>query len=248
MAGPSLVISHPPHGAADAQLVALVLDIAPVDVRLKVNYPVPEIWLAVDDPADAHGAAEVLRGAQVNTVAVPGTDLAAIPPHRPIAAFEFGETGLQLQDDGGGCTLSYDTRVVAVLFAARRADAKGPQPLSFLDLYVSASGRPARWTVLQGVTGFSGMGRRQTASFGTNVHAFAAEVEARFPNAVLDRRLEHLQVRQRAGAHGSGTVRQGYSFATVALDELLEAIQPGLSAIEHDDLSSRLAYLTHAAG
>jgi hypothetical protein len=248
MAGSSLVIAHPPHGAVDVQLAAHVLGIAPVDVRLKVNYPIPEIWLALDDPAAVRGAVEALRGAGMTVVVVSGMELAAVPPHRPTASFDFGETGLRLQDDGGADTLSYDTPVVAVLFTPRMAEAKGPQLPSFLDLYVTASGGPARWTVLQGVTGFGGMGRRQTASFGTNVHAFAAEVEARFPNGVLDRRLEHMRTRRRGGVPPPGVLRHGHSFATAQLNQLLEAIRPGLSEIEDDDFSSRLAYLTHAAG
>lgn len=246
MGGLGLVIANPPHrGEVDVQSAALVLGIAPVDVRLKVNYPVPEIWLAAD-PAAARKAAELLRGAHVSVVAVPGAALAGIPAHRPIAAFEFGAEGLWLRDDAGEHTLSYDTPMVAVLFSPRLADAKGPQPASFLDLYPTTTGPPTRWTVLQGVTGFGGMGPRQTASFGTNVNAFAADVEARFPNAILDRRLEHMRVRRRCGVPPTGVLRQGYSFATPGLNALLEAIRPGLSEVEDPDLSSRLASLTHA--
>lgn len=244
MAVPSLVISDPPHGTVDARRGALVLGLAPVDVRLKANHPVPEIWLAMDDPAHAAGAADQLRSARFRVVVVPGKALAEVPAPRPIAAFTFGEAGLRLADERGEGMLPNDARVVAVLFTPRLGEAKGQQPPSSLDLYVASDGPPARWTVLQGVTDFSGLGPRQTASFGTNVHALAADVEARFPHAVLDRRLEQMHVRRRGGVPPPGVIRQGYSFATAALNRLLESIRPGLSEIEAPDLSSRLAYLT----
>jgi hypothetical protein len=244
MAGPTLVIAHPPHGDVDVQLAAFVLGLTPVDVRLKVAYPIPEIWFASDDRAAADHEATLLRRAGIRVVVVPGAALAAVPARRVIGVFAFGEGALVLHD-GDEYTLPYDSPVVAVLFTPRIAETKGPQPPSFLDLYLPPPGEPRRWTVLQGATGFDGMGDRQTASFGTNVHQLAARIEERFVSAVLDRRLEHMRVRRRLGVPPPGVARQGYSFATAALNALLEAVRPGLSEIENDDLSSRLAYLTH---
>jgi hypothetical protein len=43
-------------------------------------------------------------------------------------------------------------------------------------------------------------------------------------------------------------VRQGYSYATAALNQLLESIEPGLSDLAHEELAVRLAFLTHVAG
>jgi hypothetical protein len=243
---PSIVISHPPHGAVDAKQGALVLGLAPVDVRLKANHAVPEIWLALDDAPNAAAAADRLRRAEFRVVARPGTALAALSEIRPVTGFSFGATALSLQGERAEASLPYDSALVAVLFTPRLDAGKASQVPSFLDLYLPAAGAPTRWTVLQGVTGFAGMGARQTASFGTNLHAFAADVEARFPRAVLDRRLEQMRVRRRFGVPPPGTIRQGYSFATSALNRLLESIRPGLSELEDPDLTSRLAYLTHA--
>jgi hypothetical protein len=246
MAVPSLVIADPPHGTVDAKQGALVLGLAPVDVRLKSNHPVPEIWLAADSPAAAAGAAERLRRAQFRVVPVPGDVLAEVPAPSPVTAFRFGEARLELHGEQREGALAYDASVVAVLFTPRLGEARGAQPSSCLDLYPMSDGPPERWTVLQGVTDFAGMGPRQTASFGTNVHALAAAVEAHFAHVVLDRRLEQMRVRRRAGVPPPGAIRQGYSFATAALNQLLESIRPGLSQVEDADLTSRLAYLTDA--
>jgi hypothetical protein len=79
------------------------------------------------------------------------------------------------------------------------------------------------------------MGARQSSSFGANVRNLAADVEQRFPAMRVDRRLMNMQVRRRGGsAPAGGPVRQGYSFATAALNRLLESIAPGLSELEHE--------------
>jgi hypothetical protein len=43
-------------------------------------------------------------------------------------------------------------------------------------------------------------------------------------------------------------VRRGFSYATAPLHELLDRLKPGLSEMEHQELASRLVFLTHAAG
>jgi hypothetical protein len=63
----------------------------------------------------------------------------------------------------------------------------------------------------------------------------------------VDERLVNMQVRRRVGAPPPGMVRRGFSYATTSLNELLESLAPGLSEIEHEDLASRLAFLTQAA-
>jgi hypothetical protein len=244
---PTLVLSHPPHGGeVDLKLAAPVLGLAPADVRLKVNYPVPEIWAAESAPA-AEAAAATLRLAGFRVVVVPGAALAAIPPRNPVVSFAFEDHGLLVRGAEQG-TLGYDASVIAVLFSPRPGESKGGPAPAFLDLFTVVRGRLQRWTFLQGATGFGGMGTRQSASFGMNVHAFAADVGRRFAKCTTDERLVNLQVRRRVGAPPPGMVRRGFSYATTSLNELLESLAPGLSEIEHEDLASRLAFLTQAAG
>ena len=75
-------------------------------------------------------------------------------------------------------------------------------------------------------------------------------VEQRFPSLAVDRRLLNMQVRRRTGAPPpvGAPVRHGFSYATRALDRLLESIAPGLSDLDHEELAVRLALLTRAAG
>jgi hypothetical protein len=243
---PTLVLSHPPHGEVDLKRAAAVLGLVPVDVRLKAAYAIPEIWLAPDDPAAAEAAAATLRQAGLRVVVAPGAALAAVEPPNPVASFSFEPGGLLLRAEEEAL-LEYDTAGIAVLFTPRASESREPLPPPSFDLYVLTETAAPRWSIVQGVTGFGGMTGRQSASFGANVRAFAVDVERRFPAVLVDRRLVNMQVRRRGGATpAGGPVRQGYSFATVALNRLLESIQPGLSALDHEELAVRLALLTRA--
>ena len=246
MSPPTLVLSHPPHGEVDLKLAAPVLGLAPADVRLKVNYPVPEIWV-VAPTASAETAAARLREARFRVAVVPGAALGAIPARAPVVSFAFEDAGLLVRGAEQG-TVEYDAAVIAVLFTPRPGEHKDAMVPAFLDLYAIVRGRLQRWTFLQGTTGFGGMGARQSASFGMNVHAFAADVSRRFARCTVDQRLVNMQVRKRVGTPPPGVVRRGYSYATASLNQLLESLAPGLSEIDHDDLSSRLAFLAQAAG
>lgn len=246
MPGPTLVVSNPPHGTVDLPTAAPLLQLARPDLRLKQNYPVPEIWLAEDDRSTADAAAAALVAAGLHLVVVPGAALGEIPERAPVPAFGFEDRGFVLQAEEQ-IVLPYQAPLVAVLFSARPGDGRGPLPPPFLDLYVLCDGALRRWTFAQGDTAFWGLGNRATASFGTNVKALAEELERRFPRGRIDRRLVNMQVRRRVGAPPPGVQRRGFSYATEALNQLLERIKPGLSQIEHPELASRLAFLTLAA-
>lgn len=247
MSPPALVLSHPPHGAeVDVKLAAPVLALVPADVRLKVNYPVPEIW-AADAANAAEASAARLREARFRVVVVPASALAAIPARNPVTSFAFEDHRLLIRAREE-TPLAYEAPVIAVLFTPRPGESKASPAPAFLDLYAMAGGRLRRCTFLQGATGFGGMGERQSASFGMNLHALAAGIGQRFSKPTLDERLVNMQVRRRVGAPPPGVIRRGYSFATASLNALLESVAPGLSEIEHEDLASRLAFLTNVAG
>ena len=243
------MLSHPPHGDVDLKRAGTVLGLVAVDVRLKASYGLPEIWLAEADPAAAEAAATTLRQAGLSVVLVPGAALAAIPPPNPVSSFAFTPGGLLLQAEEE-VLLEFDTPGLAVLFIPRPGQAKDLLPPASLDLYALTGIAFPRWTIVQGVTTFEGMGPRQSSSFGANVRAFAADVERQLSAVVVDRRLLNMQVRHRTSAPppAGAPVRHGYSFATRALDRLLESIEPGLSELEHEELAVRLALLTRAAG
>jgi hypothetical protein len=243
-----LVLSHPPHGEVDFKRAGSVLGLVAVDVRLKATYGVPEIWLADEDAQVAEAAAATLRQAGLSVVLVPGAALGAIAPPNPVSTFSFEAGGLLLHAEEE-VLLEYDTPGLAVVFTPRPGQARDLLPPASLDLYALTGIAAPRWTIVQGVTTFEGMGARQSSSFGANVRNLAADVEQRFPSLAVDRRLVNMQVRRRTGLPPAGApVRQGYSFATAALSRLLESIEPGLSELDHEELAVRLALLTRAAG
>jgi hypothetical protein len=246
MLRPILVVSHPPHGDVNLAVAAPLLGLTPVDLRLKLHYPVPEIWIA-EEAGDAAGAvANELFQAGFSTVVIPGAALAEIPDRTVVPFFNFEADGLALET-ASPFTLPYDMPLIAVRFSARVEEATHVLPPSFLDVYAVVNTTLRRWTFLQTETGFAGLRGRVTASFSANVKALVTELVNRFPKARIDHRLVNMQVRRRVGSPPPGVQRRGYSFATAALHELLEIITPGLSGIEHQELASRLAFLTMAA-
>lgn len=247
MPGPTLVLSHPPHGSVDFTLAAPLLEMTPADVRLKANYSVPEIWMAESDAEAAEAGAARLRAAGLRVAVVPGVALAEIPARNPVASFAFEDGELVIQASRRD-SVAYGVAAVAVLFTPRPGESKGNPPAAFLDLYAVVGGGLGRWTFLQGTTGFTGMGTRQSASFGTNVHALADDLRRRFATCTVDERLVNMQVRRRVGSPPPGAIRRGYSFATGSLNELLDGLRAGLSAMDHEELASRLAFLTRVAG
>jgi len=244
---PVLVLSNPPHGDVDVAAAGPVVGLAPADLRLKVNYAVPEIWLAEDEQAAADAAATRLRAAGFRVVVVPGAALAEIPERRPVPVFTFESDALVLEA-AESVRLAYGAPLLAVQCSVRPGEAKAALPPSFLDLYAVVESALGRWTVVQGATEFGGLAGRATASFGTNVQTLTSEIERRFSRATVDRRLVNMQVRRRVGAPPPGVVRRGFSYATAPLHELLDRLKPGLSEMEHQELASRLVFLTHAAG
>jgi hypothetical protein len=243
--GPILLVSNPPHGDVDLAKASPILGLVPADLRLKAHYPVPEIVLAEDDPAVAERAAAALREAAFHVAVVPGRALAEIPDRRPVPLFDFQGDALVLEADVS-LRLPYEAPLVAVQFAGRPGETKGPIPHPFLDLYALTGGTLQRWTFAQGATVFEGLGERATASFGTNLQTLAEEIEERFAAATVDRRLVNMQVRRRVGTPPAGVQRRGFSYATAPLNALLERLRPGLSELEHQELASRLVFLTHA--
>ena len=92
-----------------------------------------------------------------------------------------------------------------------------------------------------------GSGDQAVSNRTVNLAMFVAEVESRFPQARVDRRLVNMVARSRAvvGMPSSHEPpRKGFSFATEALSRLLHSISPELKDLSQFDLSSRLAYLT----
>ncbi len=116
-----LVISNPPHGEVDLAGAAPSLGLAAAEVRMKANYPVPEIWLAAEDEASMAEAAEGLRGAGLQVVVVAGQRVSEVPPWSTVNSFAFGDSALSLRLEDGEVELPYGSHVIAVYCTPRGA-------------------------------------------------------------------------------------------------------------------------------
>ena len=79
MAEYQLVVSNPPHRSPDPLAVAPHLGSSAAEVRMRLNFPAPEIWLAESDKDAARQATKSLIEAGVNVAWIPGSVVAAIP-------------------------------------------------------------------------------------------------------------------------------------------------------------------------
>jgi hypothetical protein len=119
MDNPTLIISNPPHEDLDPALAAPCFGLSPAEVRMKANYPVPEIWLADSGQGKVDPTVEILRTAGLSVVAVSGSDFAAIPPQTIIKTFGFTTTGMTLGLGDSQVELSYDGPFVGVFCQPR---------------------------------------------------------------------------------------------------------------------------------
>jgi hypothetical protein len=128
---------------------------------------------------------------------------------------------------------------------SRAKDATESEYAAFVDLYMPANGSVRRISFVEGQVDLSGIGAgsRSTAK---DLKTLADQLEARFSHATFDRRPMGMRIRRRilVGEYPHDERRKGYSFATRALSQLLEAISPDIKRITEAELASRLAYLT----
>lgn len=295
MATYTLIVSNPPHGEVDPARAAPSLGLSPAELRMKANYPVPEIWLAATEARKMDEVAGELTAAGLDVIVVPGDALGALPPREEVKSFELTAAGLVATLEGSEATLPYDAAAIAVYCTPRqmagleaahtggsgltegltrrssavfmtrdslvgfgglggRSSAAGggeavPGESSFLDVYFTDGGTARRLTVLQDKVDFAGLGEMALPNATTNMEMLVQEFEERFASGLVDRRLVNMQPRQRpmvgkpAPEHPD---RKGFSFATEALNRLLESISPDLKGVSQFDLSSRLAFLTRS--
>jgi hypothetical protein len=246
--GPTLVVSNPPHGLVDAKRAAPHLHLLPVELVLKVHYPIPEIWLAKDDPAAAGQAATALRDAGLAVTVTPGAALGGLPPQAHVETFSFGADGMTLGLDEQDVVLPYDLPVVVVGCSPRDAppEAEGTGAWGvFADVYADAAGGVVRCGVSATTTDFAALHGTNLAGPAGRLSRFLQECEARFTRVVVDRRLLHLQLRRKQLPPPPGVPqRKGFAFGTAALSSLLQQIAPEQSGMNQCELGSRLVYLT----
>lgn len=121
MENPTLIVSNPPHDDIDPALAAPCFGLSPAEVRMKANYPIPEVWLTDGEGANVGPTADILRTAGLNIVSVPGQDLAEIPQQTMVKSFAFTDAGLTLNLEDSQVDLSHDEKLIAVFCQPRAA-------------------------------------------------------------------------------------------------------------------------------
>lgn len=253
MSVPTLVVSNPPHGLVDAKRVAAVLDLVPAEVGLKARYPIPEIWLARENAADAEAAARELDAAGCHVALRRGEELRDLPAQRLMQGALFTDTGLLAELENGEVLWPYGLRLVAVVCTPRvegagtarvgSVDGGGARG-AFVDFYGAPEGTLQRLGVSEDDTDLSALEGAALVGPHARFMRFIAQCEAHFGRDPLDRRLTHLLLRRRQSGAPTRTDRKGYSFATRELTDLLGTISPELKNASQCELCSRLAYLT----
>ena len=110
----TLIVSNPPHSEVDLAQAAGFMGLSPAEVRMKANYPVPEIWLADTDPRKLEEAAAPLQRAGLNIVLVAGEELLNLPSPASVQSFTFTDSHLVATLDHAEVKFAYNAPVICV--------------------------------------------------------------------------------------------------------------------------------------
>ncbi len=116
MTDTSLIISDPPHHhPADHETAASYFGMPVVSVRMKTNYPIPEIWFAETDRKRLESTADHLAEAGLNIILIPAEHMAAIPAAQSVSSFKFTDTALVARVGDEEISVAYDLPLLAVV-------------------------------------------------------------------------------------------------------------------------------------
>jgi len=104
-----LIVSNPPQREPDAQAAAPLFGLTPAEVKMKANYPVPEIWFADADTGKVSATANSLESAGFHVTVMSGNDLEGLPAQQSVGSFEFGDAGLALKIGGVDLQIAYES-------------------------------------------------------------------------------------------------------------------------------------------
>lgn len=164
----TLIVSNPPHGEVDPARAAPGLGLSPAEIRMKANYPVPEIWLAASEAVEMEQTAAELTAAGLHVAIVTGDALGALPPREEVQSFALSDVGLVATVVGAELTVPCDAKVTAVYCTPR-------QPAGLDAAHTGGSGITEGLTrrsssvfmTRDSLVGFGGLGGRSSAAGGT---------------------------------------------------------------------------------
>jgi len=110
-----LLVSNPPHAAeVNAAACAAVFGLAPGELRPKLNFGFPEIWLSAPGKSEADEKAAALTSAGAKVLVLSGRDFATFPPLNQVKAFELTPNGIIFKTELGLLELTAADRCLAV--------------------------------------------------------------------------------------------------------------------------------------
>lgn len=110
-----LLISNPPHGEADAKLVAQEFGFTSAEALMRIHFPAPQVWFAGEDLDDLKRTGAALQDAGARVRIINGSLLSLIPAPDNLQAFSFDETRLAMKNDSGtDLDIPYHARVILV--------------------------------------------------------------------------------------------------------------------------------------
>lgn len=119
-----LVVTDPPHRAPEPLAIARLMRSTAADVRMKLNFPAPEIWFAETSEEAARDCTMGLRAAGLNVVWIPGLVLAAVPPASLVTEVSANESVVRIRTEDSDLQLSGWEPVVVVRCEPPEQDAR----------------------------------------------------------------------------------------------------------------------------
>jgi hypothetical protein len=119
-----LIVSNPPHRTPDTRAAAPYMKCAVAELKMKLNFPAPEIWLAETDAGDAREVANALHGAGINVAWIPGSVLAQVPPALPATSIALDGENMLATTAAGEVAITQGDPVVTVLGEPPQQDAR----------------------------------------------------------------------------------------------------------------------------
>lgn len=246
MAETYLLISNPPHGEIEAQDVAKVFGFTPIEARMRVHFPAPEIWFASEDLESLKESAGALQRAGARVKILKGSLLAQIPLPDPVKSFSFDASHFTAHLASGKATiLPYPAR--AVMVASRPEDLSGdgpqdpiigdhdappPADTSFLDAFFLTDSSVERTTIYWETVDYAGLGPDLKEEAQENHQELVQQLKNRFPKHEVDERLVDAPAPKPTMVSGK------------TIPAILDMIEPDLRDLTRADLRSRLAFLS----
>lgn len=110
------ILSNPPHPDPDPMAAAPVFELSVAEVRIKLNFPAPEIWFASSDAYDLEAKVTTLRKAGARAWITSAADLLSLSNRSTLRRFAFGERAMELVMTGPETlAIPYDWDVTAVV-------------------------------------------------------------------------------------------------------------------------------------